>query len=283
MESVRTSTIGRWGVAAAAGAVCALAGCSTMGQDFGELGAALTPTTPSQAARMMMDPYDPDNRRKGTALIANSPFGGADPYLAVYRDMVVNEPDPLARAEAIEALGRYGGPQDVPAIAANLDSAHFQVRWAAAKALQRIHNPAAVGPLLRVLLNPEEQHDIRVSCAVALGQYPQDRVFQGLVGALDARQLAINAAARESLETLTGQHFGLNPKPWLAWYNATDKPFADQQQYLYPTYKREETFLEKLVFWSKKTYEQPSPPAGADTSVRRTYQDEKGPADEAGG
>jgi hypothetical protein len=260
-----------------------LAGCSTAGQDLSDFGNSLTPTSPGEAARMMVDPYDPDNRRKGTVLIANSPFGGADAYLAVYREMVINEPDPLARAEAITALGRYGGPDDAVAIAANLGDEWFQVRWAAAKALQRIHNPLAVGPLLGVLLNRDEQPDIRVAAAVALGQYPQDRVFQGLVGALDAPGLAINASARESLATLTGQAFGLDPKPWLTWYNEADEPFADQQEYLYPTYRREKTFFEKLAFWTKKAYEQPSPPAGADSSGRRTYQDDEGPADETGG
>jgi hypothetical protein len=283
MESLRSNTIGRWGVAAAAGVVGALAGCQTLGQDLSEMGDALTPTSPGEAARMMVDPHDPDNRRRGTVLIANSTFGGADPYMAAYRDMVVNEPDPLARAEAITALGRFGGPDDAPAIAANLGDGQYQVRWEAAKSLQRIHNPEVVGLLLRVLLNRDEQSDIRVAAAVGLGQYAQDRVFQGLVGALDARELAVNAAAAKSLRTLTGQDFGLDPKPWLEWYNATDEPFADQQEYLYPTYQREETFLEKLAFWSKKVYEPPSPPAGLEGSVRRTYQDDEGPADETGG
>lgn len=283
MDPSTSNSIGRWVVAAAAGAVCALAGCSTAGQDLSEFGDSLTPTSPGEAARMMVDPYDPDSRRQGTVLIANSPFGGADAYMAVYRDMVSNEPDPLARAEAITALGRYGRPDDAPAIAANLGDERYQVRWEAAKALQRIHNPQVVGLLLRVLLNRDEQPDIRVATAVALGQYPQDRVFQGLVGALDAPGLAINAAARDSLNTLTGQEFGLDPKPWLEWYNGTDEPFADQQEYLYPTYQRDETFLEKLAFWSKKAYEQPSPPAGDESSVRRTYQDDEGPADETGG
>jgi hypothetical protein len=277
-----TNTIGRWAAAAAAGTGCALAGCSTAGQDLSELGAALTPTTPSEAARMMVDPYDPDDRRKGTVLISNSPFGGADPYVAVYRDMVAHEPDPLARAAAITALGRYGKPSDAPEIATDLSDEQFQVRWEAAKALQRIHNPQVVGQLLRVLLDVDEQPDIRVAAAVALGQYAQDRVFQGLVGALDARELAINEASAKSLGTLTGKDLGLDAKAWLEWYNSTDEPFADQQQYLYPTYQRKETFLEKLAFWSQKTYEQPSPPAGAQP-VHRTYQDDEGPADETGG
>jgi hypothetical protein len=264
-------------------AVCALAGCSSMGQDLSEFGESLSPTTPSEAARMMVDPHDPDNRRRGIVLIANSPFGGADAYLAVYRDRVVHETDPLTRAAAITALGRYGEPDDAPAIAAALDDEQFQVRWEATKALQRIHNPAVVADLVRVLRTQTEQPDIRVAAAVALGQYAQDRVFQALVEALDARELAVNVAARESLTTLTGQDSGMEPAAWLRWYNGVANPFEEQQEFLFPTYQRDETLLEKLAFWSETTFEQPAPPAGLRPPPRRTYQDDETPADETGG
>ncbi|MHC4083448.1 MAG: HEAT repeat domain-containing protein [Planctomycetota bacterium] len=264
-------------------AVWELAGYSSMGQDLSEFSASLTPTTPAEAARMMVDPYDPDNRRRGIVLIANSPFGGADAYMAVYRDRVVHETDPLARAAAVTALGRYGGPDDAIAIAACLEDEQFQVRWEATKALQRIHNPAVVADLLPVLRSASEQPDIRVAAAVALGQYPQDRVFQALVEALDARELAVNAAARDSLATLTGQNFGMDPAAWLNWYNGMANPFEDKQEYLFPTYQRDETWLEKLAFWSRRTYEQPAPPAGLRPPPRRTYQDDEAPVDETGG
>ncbi|MHC4588884.1 MAG: HEAT repeat domain-containing protein, partial [Planctomycetota bacterium] len=271
------------GAAAGLMALWALAGCGSMGQDLSEFGESLTPVTPPEAARMMVDPHDPDNRRAGIVLISNSPFGGADAYLAVYRDRVANETDPLAKAASITALGRYGGPDDAPAIAACLQDEQFQVRWEAAKALQRLHHPEVVADLLRILRNDREQPDIRVAAAVALGQYPQDRVFQGLVEALDAPELAVNAAARRSLSTLTGQDHGLYPAVWLSWYNAAEEPFEGQQEYLFPTYQRQETWLEKLAFWSTKTFEQPAPPAGLRPPPRRTYQDEEVPANETGG
>lgn len=271
-----------------AGGVCAVAipaGCDTMRQDFGEF--SLKAITPAEAARMMMDTSDPDNRRMGTVLISNSPFGGADVYVTWYRDSVEAEPDPLVRAVSVSALGRHGKPDDAVVIALRLDrnkEDQFQVRWEAAKALQRLHNPAVVPALLATLRDDDEESDIRVAAAVALGQYPQDRVFQGLVAALDTPQLSINEAARQSLETLTGKDLGLEPAPWLHWYNGVANPFAGQKEYLYPTYQREETFLEKLAFWSKPVYEQPAPPAGLEQPARRTYpdSDEKTAADEGG-
>ncbi len=268
--------------ALAAGAVI---GCGTMGQDLSALGESIMPVNPDKAVRLMVDPHDPDNRRRGTVLIANSPFGGADAYLAMYRDRVENERDPLVKAASIGALGRYGGPEDAPRIAGGLgDEQELQVRWEAAKALQRIHNPAVVSPLLQTLGDEGEQPDIRVAAAVALGQYPQDRVFQGLVGALDALELSVNLAAQQSLVTLTGENTGLDPRAWLRWYNAVDNPFAGQREYLYPTYQRRRTWMEKLAFWSGKTFEQPGPSAGLrPTSQRRTYPDDDSAADETGG
>lgn len=265
-------------------ALAALAGCSTMSQDLGSLGDAITPVTPVEAARMMMDPYDPDNRRKGTVLISNSPFGGADAYLSVYRDYVVNERDPLVRSAAICALGRHGKPSDAPPIAACLVVEHEQVRWEAAKALQRLHNPAVVTDLLRTVRDPLRQPDTRVAAAIALGQYPQDRVFHGLVGALDATPLALNLAAEDSLHILTGKDFGIDSNAWLRWYASAATPFADGVDYFYPTYQRKETWLEKLAFWSSTTYEQPAKPAGLEGPDRQTYQDDhEARPDETGG
>ena len=263
----------------------AVTGCDTIGQDFNALAEDLMPPTPTEAVEKMVDPNDPDNRRRGTLLIANSPFGGAEPYLKVYRDMAIHERDPLAKAAALAALGRHGVPDDAPVIAASLDDENRQVRWAAAQALQRIHNVAVVGDLLDVLRKDDEHTDTRIAAAVAVGQYPQDRVFQGLISALDDRELALNLAAQESLQTLTGEDFALEPSAWLQWYNDNAEPFAGRQEFLYPTYQRGETWMERLAFWSTTTYEQPAPPAGLrPEGERRTYEDDDElKPDESGG
>ena len=264
--------------------VCVLtvaAGCETARQDIGEF--SLGSTSPSEAARMMMDTTDPDSRRTGTVLISNSAFGGTDIYVSWYRDSVESEPNPLVRAVLVSALGRHGVPEDAVAIALRLDDEQFQVRWEAAKALQRLHYPAVVPVLLATLRDEDEESDIRVAAAIALGQYPQDRVFQALVAALDTQQLSINQAARRSLNTLTGEDHGLEPMPWLRWYNGVSNPFAGQKEYLYPTYQREDSFLEKLAFWSSRSYEQPAVPTGLEQGARRTYSDSDEAATDEGG
>lgn len=255
-----------------------LCGCDTLSQDIGDIASAFKPTSPSEAARNMLDPYDADHRRQGTVLIAQAPFGGIPIYLAAYRDMVLNERDPVVKATAIRALARHGTPDDALRIMPFLTHENFQVRWEAAKGLQRLHNEQAVPELLKVLRNDTEHSDVRVAAATALGQYPQDRVVQGLIAALDARELAVNIAAEESLQTLTGQSFGYEPARWLVWYNqaaAAGTAFQGKREYLFPTYSRDETFLEKLAFWSKREFERPAQPAGLRPEAERTtYGDE---------
>jgi hypothetical protein len=260
-----------------AGAALALVGgCETIGADLNALAKDLVPITPRQAAEMMLNPHDPDERREGTLLIANAPFGGNPPYVRTYRDYVEHERDPLVKAAAIRALAKHGTVEDAPLIAEQLSNENVQVRWEAAKGLQRIHNPQVVPALLESLRDAAEDEDVRIAVARALGQYPGDRVFQGLVAALDARELAVNVAAEGSLHTLTGQSHGLDPSAWLSWYNhASGDRFVGGEEYVYPTYHREDTWLEKLAFWTSRPVEQPAPPVGLrPESQRRTYQDE---------
>ncbi len=261
-----------------------LGGCGSFGQDISDAVSSLMPPKPRDAAEWMFDPYDADLRRKGTLLISNSPFGGVDIYVSAYRDKVLHEDDPLALAVAIRALARHGGVEDAPLIADALEHENVQVRWEAAKGLQRIHNPEVVPLLLDTLqtktvqqvLQGEEtdDEDVRVEAAIALGQYPEDRVFQGLVAALESRELAVNQAAAESLHVLTGQTFAYDARPWLDWYNEAEDPFAHRLDYLYPTYVRKQSWWERLVFWTSPVREHPASPSGLrPASERRTYPD----------
>jgi hypothetical protein len=141
-----------------------------------------------------------------------------------------------------------------------------------------------VPDLLRALRDEDEDSDVRCAVAIALGQYPEERVFQGLIAALDAVELSVNLAAESSLNTLTGQDLGPDPRAWLNWYKPAPAPFADQKPYTYPTYKRSESILEKLAFWSDNQFEQPGTPAGlTPPGQRTTYEDGEPAGDGEGG
>lgn len=282
-------TVDRVLLVAALLGVMVLSGCQAMRDDFTALKDDLIPPSPRQAAQDMVDPYDAEKRRRGTMLIANAPFGGAEPYVRLYADKVQYEENPLALTAAIRALARHGGPEHTVLVAERLRHESAQVRWEAAKGLQRLHEPEIVPVLLAVVRDESEDVDVRQAAIIALGQYPEDRVFQALVSptALDARELELNIAARASLRTLTGHDLGSTPGDWLAWYNGRDAPFADQEDYFFPTYSRKESFLEVLAFWTNNHWESSQQPAGLRQSgARSTYEDDdevsEGASDSAG-
>ncbi|MCA9286440.1 MAG: HEAT repeat domain-containing protein [Phycisphaerales bacterium] len=253
---------------------CAAGGCDTIGQDFGDFFKDLTPPTPAKAAEWALDPYDAENRRRGTTLLANAPWGGSEVYLRMYRERVENETDPQVISISIRALARHGDANDAVLIATRLESEWRDVRWEAAMGLQRLHNPEVADALAKRVSDEFEDPDVRESSAVALGQYPQDSAFQALVAALDARELSVNLAAQASLLTLTARDFGLDRSAWLTWYRSSPAPFADQQQYRFPTYQRPLTIWDHMVFWSPKSFEQPDVPIGVSgDGARSTYGD----------
>lgn len=255
--------------------LAATAGCESIGRDLSDFAEDLVPPTPTQAVLWSAD-RDPDLRRKGTLLLANAPFGGNPPYLARYRDSAVHETNPLVLAVTIRALGKHGEPEDADLVVPHLQHPNLQVRWESAKALARLHWPPSAGALVTVVLTPEERPEVRAAAADALGQYPQDAVFQALVAALDDRSLAVNLAAERSLGTITGRALGLEPRAWLVWYRTSAKdPFALRRDYLFPTYYRSPSFLESLAFWKSPIVELPAPPAGLrSVEARRTYADD---------
>lgn len=153
-------------LAALAGASCA-GGClsDASRKRVSETGSILSivgPPTPGEAAAMMADPFDADRRYKGVTWISNAPWGGADVYMRVYRQMVADpKEDPGVRAVAARGLAFHGTPDDAPLIAPLLVHEDRRVRQTAARALQRVHN-AGVIPDLALCVDPTDRAVTRV-------------------------------------------------------------------------------------------------------------------------
>ena len=259
-----------------------LAGCDTIQSDFSQFTESFSQPTPAEAAQWAADPNDRENARRGTVLLANAPWGGAPPYLRMYRLYAEESLDPLVRAAAIQALGRHGETSDAQLVAKNIASPFRQVRLAAAKSLQRLHDPAIADVLWPRLVDGNEDPDVRTEIAVALGQYPTPAVFQALVAALSQRELAVNVAAVDSLRALTGQNFGAEEDDWLVYFASTATPFANARTYLYPTFVRELDVWDRLVFWMPVTFESPDVPIGAKAMGARRTGDRESASDGGG-
>lgn len=245
---------------------------------------AFQPPSPEEAVDLALDKYSPDNRYRGLAILANAPFGGGEPYIDLYVDSL-DDDDSGVRQAAIRALGLHGRPDHVPLILERLEEENALVRAESARALQRLHNPQAIPALLKHI-QPRYDRDpaVRAESAHALGQYRQPRVLASLIAALDDTSLAVNRNALLSLETLTGQNFGLDSKDWINWIDQHNQPperlFAAGRTYTYPGYERDRRLIEYLPFVPDPPKETESPPVGLPREAGVVVPIETAPTDE---
>ncbi|WP_200761548.1 HEAT repeat domain-containing protein [Poriferisphaera corsica] len=250
-----------------------LGGCSasSSGNPILDLLSDFMPPSPKEAALDLFDIYDADKRRRAVALIAASPFGHEEPYVRTYRVMLGRgsegqvlpvDDDATVRATCAKALGMHGTVEDAELIAPLLKDKVSYVRWQAAQALQRIHNPIAVQPLIETL-RMDEDSDVRQACAAALGQYPQPLVYDTLVGALSDPNYGVVQAAHQSLRTLTGQQFTSQGEAWIKWGSENRSTlFIDQQMYQFLPYQKPASIIDKVRFWKEREEVQPKLPIG---------------------
>ncbi len=215
------------------------------------------------------DPFDADRRYRGTLKLSSFNFGGEPVYVSLYAKNAEDE-DASVRAAACKALGRHGGTEHGPLLAKLLRDPDAGVRLEAAKGLQRIHAPESTDALLVASREPEsvragvteEDPEVRAEAALALAQYRELKVLQGLIGALSDSRLAVNRNALLSLRVLTGQDLGYSRGEWLDWLKNTKDPFAAAAMFEYPAYSRERWYIEYLPFVPRPPNENSSTPAG---------------------
>lgn len=225
------------------------------------------PPTPSEAVSMMFNRDDADERREGINWLSAAPFGGEEAYVESYR-LFYNDPDASVRAACAQALGLHGSVDDANLLILMLADDNAQVRWNAAKGLRRIHNPAAVEPLVaRIDDTAEPDSDVRQAAADALGQYADVGVYNALARALEDRNYAVIAAAHQSLITLTGHDAGHDPRDWADWaeQQGTDL-FAGQQVYTYAPYQKPRGWTDTVRFWREHETVEPQKPTGLEVA-----------------
>ena len=221
----------------------------------------ITPPTPSEAAQAALSSQDADQRRDSINRIAAASFGGEAPYVRMYR-LMLDYPDATVRAACVRALGEHGAVRDAALILVRIEDPSAFVRWEAARALQKIHNPVVVGRLIQTL-GEDPDEDVRIAAALALGQHPQPRVFQALVGALNDRSFAVVDASNNSLHNLTGQDLGDDGSAWLNWAkNNHDALFDGQLTYRWQPYVKPIGLLNRIQFWKDNQGAPPRPPRG---------------------
>lgn len=229
--------------------------------------------SPRELAAMAVDPYDANNRYLGTLGLAGAYFAGGEAYIALFENHA-DDPDSGVRSAALRGLGNHGEPRHVPLLVRGLSDPDDQVRLEAARGLQRLHDAGAIPALLSAIREPadarvqpgeEPNPDVRAEAAVALGQYAEPRVVEGLIAALRDESLGVNRAAVLSLRTLTGQDYGLDHEAWVGWRDRTSdsgEMFRGRGLYLYPVFRRSRKWWEYLPLIPPPPNEVPATPAG---------------------
>lgn len=222
-------------------AAASLTGCNT----------TLEPESASEAVEWVFDKDNADKRRKGVNYLSSKSYGGEAEYVDAYR-LRARDTDPGVRATSAVALGLHGTVRDAEQLAVMLRDEEALVRWHAADALRKVHNPEAVPALLeRLSPDVEDDPDVSAAAAAALGQYPDRVVFSRLVQAMEQPSYHVVTAAHRSLVQLTGHDAGLDSRDWADWAATNAEPFKDQQPYTYQAYQRTRSWFDEYVtFWN---------------------------------
>jgi hypothetical protein len=181
--------------------------------------------SPFNAAKALIDPREPDKRRKAVIYLSKREWGREKPYIDYYVDMAKSDPEYLVRAIALRALNRSRDAEQSALYIKSLDDKNEFVRLEAAKALANMPAEKAYEPLTAHLKDINENIDVRIACADALRNYHKKEAALALVSQLKDRNFSIVWQARWALKLMTGRDFNYNATQWLDFLSATDNPF----------------------------------------------------------
>jgi hypothetical protein len=182
--------------------------------------------TPARAVKRMENDRFADARRRGINELLRWDFAQNGPYVRRYRQIAKDDPDPYVRSIAIRALNRSRDPEARPLFVEALSDPSEFVRLEAAKALVNLPDPAAAEALIRLVKSPEENRDVRIAAADALGHYKQLEVARALTPRLNEHDFSVAWQARRSLRRMTGRDFHYNEAAWLEYLSGPDKPLG---------------------------------------------------------
>jgi HEAT repeat protein len=153
-----------------------------------------------------------------------------------------DEQSPVMRAELVRALGEFRVPTAQSAVAAAMSDENSHVRVAASKALGR--HPSQEGFLaLSSAVADDGNQDVRIAAARELREFKDFQTPPALRPALDDNDPALQLAAMQSLQSLTGRmEYGNSVATWREYLEGNDPApppgptLADRWQQLWNWY-----------------------------------------------
>ena len=126
---------------------------------------------------------------------------------------IVNEQDPVLRAQILRTLGRYPTEKAGVILSSGLHDHDRDVRIAACEALGVRGGEASVAELARVLADDADV-DVRLAAARGLSETASTQGVAALGDALEDQDPAIQRRAMASMKKLSGQDFGGDVGAW---------------------------------------------------------------------
>ena len=203
---MRTRYFNRWSIhSLVAGLLAAVSGCAD--GPVPEM-RYLNPWIREQWAKD--EAYAPTYHRKVTDLAklrsqaATLPSGEREQIAVGLAARLKEEPSPALRAELVRTLGELPTPVAQQAILAAMADETAYVRTVACKSLGRHPDSDGFQSLAQAVASDADL-DVRVAAARELGKFRDFEAPQALRPALDERDPALQVAAMQSLEDLTGR------------------------------------------------------------------------------
>lgn len=126
---------------------------------------------------------------------------GDDDACEMLHDYISDESNPPLQKTVLKTLGEIGSPESTQPVANRLVAEDYEVRSQAARALGRIGDTRAVGPLGDVLAE-EERDEVRAAAAWALVQIGTERALEEAAQYVDDRSFLVQSEAEKAEDHL---------------------------------------------------------------------------------
>lgn len=136
---------------------------------------------------------------------------------------VQTEPDPLVRRSILRSVAKFRTPLAAQVLTAGLADDDAAVRIACCQALGERREAGALEPVAKALRD-DPDFDVRVAATTALGRIGGAGATRALVPALEDRNPAMQFAALNAVEDLSGQRFEGDVNACLAYAKSGQAP-----------------------------------------------------------
>lgn len=129
------------------------------------------------------------------------------------KDVIFRDPIVLLRLHAVQQLGRLSCPNALDALQTASKDRNTEIRVAAARSLGKMAHPDAI-PILQEVIGSDMNGDVRLAATQAMGSFSSVQSLEALSIAIEDKDPALQVAAIESLEKVTGQNLGPDVFAW---------------------------------------------------------------------